>query len=33
HGNEDVTIEFYIERQREVADFAEVIDTMFQFAG
>lgn len=33
HGNEDVTIEFYIERQREIADFAEVIDTMFQFTG
>lgn len=33
HGSEDVTIDFYIERQREVADFAEVIDSMFQFAG
>lgn len=33
HGNEDITIEFYIERQREIADFAEVIDTLFEFAG
>jgi len=33
HGNEDVTIEYYIERQQEIADFAEVIDSLFQFAG
>jgi integrase len=33
HGNEDVTIAYYIERQQEIADFAEVIDSLFQFAG
>lgn len=30
HGSEDITVKYYVERQREIADFAGVIDTMFE---
>ena len=30
HGSEDITVRYYVERQREVADFAGVIEGMFQ---
>jgi integrase len=30
HGNEDITIQYYVEREKAVADFAEVIETMFE---
>ncbi|MBN9176071.1 MAG: tyrosine-type recombinase/integrase [Microbacterium sp.] len=33
HGNEDITIDYYIERQRQIADFAEVIESLFENAG
>lgn len=33
HGSEDITTKFYVERQEEVADFAEVIETLFESTG
>jgi len=30
HGSEDITVKYYVERQREVADFAGVIESMFE---
>lgn len=30
HGSPDITVAYYVERQREVADFAGVIETMFE---
>jgi integrase len=30
HGSEEITKEFYIERQAEIADFAGVIETLFE---
>jgi len=33
HGSEDITVKYYVERQREIADFATVIDSMFERNG
>lgn len=33
HGSEEITVKYYVERQREIADFAEVIDSMFETSG
>lgn len=30
HGSEEITVKYYVERQREIADFAGVIEGMFQ---
>ena len=30
HGSSDITVKYYVERQREVADFAGVIEGMFE---
>lgn len=30
HGSEEITVKYYVERQREIADFANVIDSMFE---
>jgi len=33
HGSEDITVKYYVERQQEVADFAGVIDNLFESNG
>jgi len=33
HGSEEITVKYYVERQREIADFAGVIDSMFESTG
>jgi integrase len=33
HGSEDITTRFYVERQEDVADFAEVIQRLFESTG
>jgi integrase len=33
HGSEEITVRYYVERQKEIADFAGVIDSMFESAG
>lgn len=33
HGSEEITVKFYVERQQEIADFADIIDGMFESAG
>ncbi|WP_066041984.1 tyrosine-type recombinase/integrase [Herbiconiux solani] len=30
HGTEDITIEYYIEKQETISDFSEVIETLFE---
>ncbi|MGX9346594.1 tyrosine-type recombinase/integrase [Microbacterium sp. KNMS] len=33
HGSEDITVQYYVEREKQIANFAEVIDSMFESAG